>query len=133
MKQYACILLLVILALALIPPASADTTLIFRDMSILPSQYQSMHIFEVNSSGTWDLGLYNSSADSVILETGANSSSVFILQYVPTTADFWSSPLLGIEQFLGWNLGHYPDLLAVFFIFCLFCIAFYLVFNKEKR
>jgi hypothetical protein len=120
----------VILAAILIAPAMADVTMSFRDMSILPNQYQTFHIYEVNANGTWDRGLYNSSSDALTLETSTNQSSAFILQFVPSTSDFWADPNIGIGQFFDNVAGHYQAYLTVLFLFALFCIAIYLARRK---
>lgn len=115
------------------PAVSADAVLSFRDMNILPAGYQSFHIYTVNGTGTYDLGVYNSTTDPLDLQDGSNTSAVFILQFVPSTADFYNDPMIGVAQFSENVNQHYTAYLAVFVIFCLFCIAIGLARMQKTR
>jgi hypothetical protein len=132
MKYRSLLLLLVLIVLIVVPPVSADVTMIFRDRSLFPTASPSFHILEVNGTGTYDLGLYNTSSDSYTRRTEKNESVVFIMQYVPSNSDFVASPMTGINQFVDWVLGRYADLLAVFFIIALICIAIALAWSKRR-
>jgi hypothetical protein len=122
MKIAPLILLMVILAL-IIAPVSADVVMSFRDMNVLPSGYQSFHIYQVNGTGTYNLGLFNSTSDPINIADGSGGSAALILQFVPSTSDYINSPLLVVTNFIGYTSGHYPDLVVFFFLACLGAIA----------
>jgi len=122
MKYTHVILLTVIIGALLLSPVTAQPTMTFRDMNVLPGGYQSFGIYQVNINGTNFLGIYNSTSESLLIDP--NSS--YILQFVPSTSDYLADPMLGTTDLLDYFTSHFPAMVVFFFIVCLCCIAIYL-------
>lgn len=128
MKIGFVIFLLLIMGAFLIAPAGASATLSFRDMSL--TGYQNFRIYEVNGSGTFNRGLFNSSTDAIDLAPDGNLSYVYVLQFVPSTTDYFSNPLMAVESFSDYANSHYPALIFIVFIFALCALVVYLARRK---
>lgn len=123
MKLTAFLFVLVILIL-LVPVVSAEATLSFRDMSLVG--YQNFRVYEVNGTGTYNLGLYNSSTDVLNLAPDGNLSYAYVLQFVPSSTDYFGHPLVAVESFFDYTNSHYPDILVLVFIAGCICLVIYL-------
>jgi hypothetical protein len=127
MKLRAFLFVLVILVL-LISGVSAQATLSFRDMSL--AGYQNFRIYEVNGTGTYDRGLYNSSTDALNLAPDGNLSYAYVLQFVPSSTDYIAHPLLVVGSFFDYTNTHYPDILVLVFVVACVALVVYLARRK---
>nr|WP_321352510.1 hypothetical protein [uncultured Methanoregula sp.] len=116
------LLLLTIICFAMVSPVLAEPTMTFRDMNVLPGGYQSFAIYEVNANGTNLIGIFNSTTEA--LKIDHNSS--YIAQFIPSHSDYVAKPMMIVTDVTSYITGHYPALIMVFFLFCLFCMAIYL-------
>jgi hypothetical protein len=126
--KFVTILFVGVILLLSIPTVSAITTLSFRDSSLVG--YQNFKVYEVNGTGTYDLGLYNSSTDALTLARDNNVSYAYVLQFVPSSTDYFGHPLLGVESFFDYSNSHYPALLFLVFMCALFALVVYLARRK---
>jgi len=116
--------LLLIIIWGITLPVSASATITFRDMSL--SGYQNFHIYEVNGTGTYDLGIYNSSTEALDLAPDGNHSYAYVAQFVPSTTDYFADPMLAVSSWFDYTNSHYPSLIMIVFLACLLGIAVYL-------
>jgi len=122
--KYVTLLFIVVILFLSIPVVSAEATLSFRDMSYVG--YQNFRVYEVNGTGTYDLGLYNSSTDALTLARDSNVSYAYVLQFVPSSTDYFGHPLAGVESFFDYSNTHYPDILFVVFLVACIALVVYL-------
>lgn len=127
MKLGAILFIVVILFLS-IPVVSAEATLSFRDMSF--TGYQNFRVYQVNGTGTYDLGLFNSSTDALTIAPDGNISYAYVLQFVPSSVDYIGHPLVAVESFFDYSNTHYPDIL--FLVFLVACCGLVVYLARRK-
>jgi uncharacterized membrane protein len=91
---------------------------------------QNFNVYAVNGSGTYDLGLYNSTTGALTLTSDPNVTTAYVLQFIPSQTDWISNPVLPITSFTDYATGHYPQLIITIFLLMLICLAVSLMWRR---